>query len=257
MTGRLAILAVHIFFYCGSLAAAPKVAEGDSNLLDTARTEIQQAGKASTTSTNAQVTGGMLSLKDPLPPLHTRSWDYFLRVAVQSFRPQGSGSNDLASQRFNLGEVDSTVLPSLALGFELPLWSETEWHLRWGAEGRGAYTTEKGYARFNTGYVESDAHLNTTVLSVDPYLRFGLARWSRWSVLPGMEFGSVTYTQSSNNKLATFSERSSYVGYDLGLEFALTKSAGLAFNYARRTTAATAPARLPNDNYELGTRFSW
>lgn len=230
-----------------------------TDLRERAVQEIQQQGQRAKRSTDAQVANGtgMLSLEDPMPKARGRSWDYFLRFALQAYSPSGVAGNDLSSSRFTLDPTPPALMPALTIGFRSGLIKRDSWSLAWGLGGRIAYTFEKGHACFSTGFCEKETQLNTLMTSGIPELVLTFTRFNKWSFNAGAEFGALNYSQTSGNKLAAFSAQSPYAGYTAGIEYALAKSWSALFSYTHRELTKTTDLGIQADNYELGARLTW
>ncbi len=238
--------------------AAEPVAPNE-DLRSRALQEIQQPGKYQKRSTDAQVADstGMLSLKDPMPEVRGRSWDYFVRMSLQTFQPRGNAGNDLTSSRFDLGDTALTLMPALTLGFHAGLVQQNSWSLGWGLGGRIAYASEKGDSCFDTGFCEPEARLNSLMLSALPELTLRFTRFNKWALNAGAELGSINYTQTSGNKLAAFSEQAPFAGWNTGIEYSFNTRWSALFAYSNRMLTKRSQIGLQSDNYELGTRLSW
>jgi hypothetical protein len=229
------------------------------DLRERAVQEIQQQGRHANRSTDAQVADGtgMLSLEDPMPKARGRSWDYFIRFALQVYSPGGIAGNDLSNSRFSLDSTPPALMPALTVGFRNGLIKRDSWSLAWGLGGRIAYTSEKGHACFSTGFCEKETQLNTLMTSGIPELVLKFARLNKWSLNAGPELGTLNYSQTSGNKFAAFSAQSPYLGYTAGAEYAFAKSWSALFSYTHRELTKSTDLKIQADNYELGTRLTW
>jgi hypothetical protein len=242
-----------------SAYAATSSTKAPIDLRDRALQEIQQQGKHSNRSTDAQVANGtgMLSLEDPMPKARGRSWDYFIRFALQVYSPAGVAGNDLSHSRFSLDSIPPAIMPALTVGFRSNLIKSDAWSLAWGLGGRLAYTSEKSHACFTTGFCEKEAQLNTLMTSGIPELILKFARFNKWSFNAGPELGTLNYSQTSGNKFAAFSAQSPYIGYTAGAEYAFAKSRSALFSYTHRELTKSTDLGIQANNYELGTRLTW
>ncbi len=200
---------------------------------------------------------GMLSLKDPHENVQERGWLYFLQFSLQSFQPAGRAETDF-HYTFDLSNNSHTAMPALFFGFENNLFKTDRMTLRWGLGARFGYTSQNAKVVFPSGYSESDARLNTLVLSAAPYVMLSLPSLPSWGFKLGGEFGTLSYTQTSSNDLATFSKQASYRAFVLGLNYSLSKAWGLTFDYSqRKLTDAQQTIAIQRDNFELGSRLIW
>lgn len=254
MTEFFVALSAIVFICVNARAETPP-----TSLRLRAQQEIKTEGRVQKKPSTAQVSGdsGMLSLKDPMPEIRGRRWDYYLRFDAQSFQARGRANNDLTSSDFVLNETNASVMPGLGFGIDLALGDLRAFDVHFGVGGRVAYTSVHGTARFSTGFVESDVRLNSTRVSVHPTLGLRLKRWPWLWLTGGWEYGSLNYTQTSGNKLAVFSDTVAFTGYTAGIDVRCGERWTLLAEYARR--ALTRPSRLDlqADNWQFGARIFW
>lgn len=227
-----------------------------SSLRETALSESKVDGPKSSKS-SGPVVEGMLKLEDPRLRVVTRSWDYSLKFSLQEFQPRGKVTTEY-QDHFNLSEDGSSVMPALALGFLKRFPSTTAWHWRAGAEARFAYSTQSATGSFNEGHFQNDARINSLALSAHPFVGLSHEKWSWCQLLLGVEYGDLTYTQTSSNDLATFSKQVAFAGWTAGLDFQLSPAWALTTEYARRDRLSSASAiDIQKNNFEIGTRVTW
>lgn len=222
-----------------------------------AESEIRQSGQTKSHSSDAQLSSSMLRLEDPMPNVRGRTWDYYLKLSVQSFTPSGTGGNDLTNERFSLTEAGSSVMPGLGFGLQADVLKPTTFRLALGLGARLAFSTKKSSAQFSTGFRETDVTLNSTLYSVNPMISLRLARLESLRLNLLGEVGSVNYTQTSTNKLAAFSEHANFYGTGAGLEYLFSSNWSVLIDYLHRQVAGNSPVGLEADNFELGTRVTW
>lgn len=219
--------------------------------------EIEQhhpAHPAPAAASETKALTGILRLEDPRSKIKPRKWDYFVGVTAESFRPHGTLTNDFSSTGFELDSAGRSVLPSLQLGFQAPL-ADTA---RWGVFAKGSYLSQKESVTFSTGYKENDVRLNTTIVSLNPFLSINPFGLDHWSLDLGLEWGVLDYSQSSSDELANVNSHSVYWGWTMGAEFKLIDGLRLIAAYSNRGLIGHHDnIALQKDALSLGTRLLW
>lgn len=207
-------------------------------------------------ASDAQISGTMLKLEDPLPPGEVRAWKYFAALTVQEFQAQGYVQTDLG-QQFNLNANDQTLLPGLEFGVLTPTWAMGQANLTLGAKLKGAYTSQHTTAVMKSGFVIDDARLNTSLLSAGPTMSLGHEAVSWLSLNLGAQFGDLSYTQTSGNHFAQFTRHASFTSYVYGMGFQLSPRWSLSAEWNSRTLNGSQTVALQSNNFELGTQITW
>ncbi|WP_413575472.1 hypothetical protein ACLVWU_14135 [Bdellovibrio sp. HCB290] len=224
------------------------------SLRDAALAETKAKGTATSSATDAQT--GMLVLKDPKPEIVSRPWQYIAGFTAQQFQAKGSVTTD-ASGTFDLSQNGQTFMPGLMLGVMSSEWNLKNVLISGGLRFNGSLATQSVSAVMPSGVVVEDARLNTSLLSggVVLSLRHAKLAWVAVTVAP--QYGTVNYTQSSNNDFAKFSKQASYDAINYGLDFRLTKKWSVFTEWSQRELRDKTEIALQKDNFELGTKVSW
>lgn len=247
-------LFVYVIFSlsCGAFAQTSSV-----SLREQATNEMKVESQNQKTASDAQVSSGMLSLKDPRPEVVTRSWKYFAGFTAENFQPRGKVSTESVGD-FNLGNNSSTFMPGLVAGF---LTSDIKtgpiaWKL--GLRGNAAFSSQGTSLTFQNGYRVDDARLNSTLLAVGPMatLQWEKLQWLSLTFVP--QYGTVNYTQTSSNEFARFSKQTGYSALNFGLDFQFAKQWSIFTEYSQRNMRDEhQEIALEKDNFELGTKVTW
>lgn len=206
-------------------------------------------------STDAQFSG-ILKLKDPRPQIITRDWQYFLGFKIQPMQAQGNVSNSVVGN-FDLGNNAPTVHPSLELGFSKPFPAE-DLFVNWGLVGQTGFSTEQVKLTFPSGYsAPQDTHLNTLTSSLGAKIEFAAPRLSALYFNTSARLGRITYTQTSLNDLAQFSEAATYLSLSLGSSYNFYENWQVTADYSNRKLNQKSSLKIQTDNIEIGLRAIW
>lgn len=228
------------------------------SLTDQAHSEIQQPGKIKTKPSDVEVSETMLSLKDPVPEVRSRTGQFGLGLTFQSFQPRGVVGNEFTNSEFDLGKNGSTVLPTVQFSYEHQLIARTNWSTDLGLAAKVAYMSQKAKAQFESGFVEKDVRLNTMIWGFGPQLGFTLTRWSWLHPILGASWGKLTYTQTSSNELANVSRSAAYFDMTAGLEFHISRTWNILARYTHaQISSPRKDINIQPDNYALGTKLVW
>lgn len=225
------------------------------SLRDKALTESQNLGKQQKQASEVQMESGVLTLKDPRPEVITRSWNYFVGVSAQQFQPEGLVTNDL-NNTFDLGQQGQTLMPGIEFGVISQDFYANSILLNFGAQLKGAFSSQSVAVTYPSGQVIDDARLNTTLFSVGPTFA---ARWERYDWLSFIftpEFGSLRYTQTSSSSYGQFSKSAAYRALTAGFDFKVADKVSVFTKYSQRDLDDNHLA-LQKDNFELGTKVTW
>lgn len=206
--------------------------------------------------TDVSVTGGMLTLKDNKPEVHLRSWDYFLGFSAQSYAPAGQATNDYGTQ-FNLNGTSTTVMPAIAFGFVKPAFENDNITTAWGLGAKVGYASQNAPVTMPNGYLIDDARLNTTDLSLNPFIRLSSPSLSWLEAHVGYLVGTLNYAETSTNDFAKFSRTASYQGYNVGADLRLNRNWSILVDYSYKSLNATKDIQIQSNNLEVGTRVQW
>jgi hypothetical protein len=232
-------------------AAAP------TSMREMAMAAAQVTGKEQKVSTDAQVAGSYLTLKDPRPEIVGRSWKYFAGLSFQNFQAEGSASNDSA-ETFDLGKNDSTVMPSIKLGAMTTPWATGPMNWQFGARGQASFASQETSGVLKSGYQVDDARLNSILLSVGPVFALSWQRLAWLSFTFSPQWGTLNYTQSSSNDLAKFSKQAGYEALHYGLDFQIGTKWSVFTEYSNRTLRdGNEQVGIQANNFELGTKVQW
>lgn len=204
----------------------------------------------------AGTSSGMLSLKDPHQSVSLRSWKYFLTLSAQSFSPKGATTNDLGTQ-FNLDEQNSTVMPALGLGVSGHILRGEQLNLGWGLGGKVGYSSQNAVVTLPNGFRIDDARLNSTEMTLNPYLSFNSPALAWLDVRAGYLLGSINYTETSTNDFAKFSRQASFQGFNAGADFYIGRRWSILLDYSYKTLARSSDIQLSESSLEVGTRVIW
>lgn len=209
-------------------------------------------------TTNDGRVEGMLSLKDPRLEVSARWILYSVQLSAQQFQPSGTVRSDLG-YTFDLQQSSVTVMPGLTFGFIIPAFSNNKAKLRVGLAGKINYSNQSTNVVFPSGYAESEVRLSSLILAANPYLNLTSQSLDWLSMNWGLEYGDISYTQSSSNDLASFTKRGGYKGWNTGLNFQLSEKWALTSNYAQRkmTDSDNNSIQIQSNNYEVGTQVTW
>jgi hypothetical protein len=162
----------------------------------------------------------------------------FLGLRVQPYRTLGQGSFSDQS-RYDLSGLASTVLPTLSLGLVSKSLALGDFQTTYGVELRGAYATQTGTLTSPAGTSE-DAHLQTTILSLNPLMRFRWSTRSRIYTRLQAELGNEQMSLSGSGSLTSSQRSLGFVGYGLGLEWDPFQKYGFVAEYTSRTAISSA-----------------
>lgn len=225
------------------------------SLRDKALTESQNLGQQKKQASEVQMESGVLTLKDPRPEVITRSWNYFVGVSAQQFQPEGRVTNDL-NNNFDLGQQGQTLMPGVEFGVISQDYYANNILLNFGAQLKGAFSSQAVEVTYPSGAVIDDARLNTSLLSVGPTVA---ARWERYdwlSLVFTPEFGTLRYTQTSSSSYGQFSKSAAYRALTAGFDFKVGEKVSVFTKYSQRDLDDNQLA-LQKDNFELGTKLTW
>ena len=200
---------------------------------------------------------GMLSLKDPHQEINLRNWKYFLTLSAQSFSPRGSTSNDLGTQ-FNLNDQNSTVMPAIGLGASGNISQNERMNFGWGFGAKVGYASQNSTVTLPSGYRIDDSRLNTTEISLNPYLSFNTPQVAWLDIRAGYLLGTLNYTETSSDDFAKFSRQANFQGANLGADFHVGRRWSVLLDYSYKTlTRSDAGIDIPESSLEVGTRVIW
>lgn len=251
----LILLPLLLLSFSSFATSRAKIKAPELSLREKALTESKIEGLATSTATDAQVSG-MLTLKDPRPEVITRSWNYFAALTGQSIQAQGVVQK-AETGTFDLNKNEQTFMPGVELGvISHPLQTkELLWKV--GLRAKAGLASQSTAVMLDSGFVINDARLNTTIFSGGPQLSL---QWSRlnWLALTlSPQFGSLNYTQTSANEFATFSKQAGFEALSYGLEFSVNKRWSLFTEQTQRSLKDNAEIALQKDSFELGTKVTW
>ncbi|WP_413582310.1 hypothetical protein [Bdellovibrio sp. HCB288] len=224
------------------------------SLRDAALNETKAKGIATASATDAQT--GMMVLKDPKPEIVSRPWQYIAGFTGQQFQAKGTVTTDSAGT-FDLSQNDQTFMPGLMLGVMSSELNLKNILISGGLRFNGSLATQSVSAVMPSGVVIDDARLNTSLLSGGVVLSVRHAKLAWLAVTVAPQYGTVNYTQSSNNDFAKFSKQASYNALNYGLDFRLTKKWSVFTEWSQREMRDQTEIALQKDNFELGTKVSW
>lgn len=206
-------------------------------------------------STDAQFSG-ILKLKDPRPQIITRDWKYFFAFKFQSLQPMGSVNNKVVG-RFDLNKNPRTFHPSLEIGFSKPIITENLF-VNWGLLGQTGFSSQQVQLNFPSGYAAPhDTHLNTLTSAVGAKLEWALPKLSSLYFNTSARLGRVSYTQTSLNDMAQFSEAANFLSMGLGVCYDIQDSWQVTLDYNQRKMTQKSDLRIQPENTELGFRVIW
>lgn len=206
---------------------------------------------------------GLISVKNPFPTTEVRSWKYILGLKLQKWQPQGEVL--LLTEKLNLGSSQSGTMPYIEFGTKKYLGSlnnlssnqaVSSWSADWGLLGDFGYLSQANNFEFKSGYKTTNTKLNSVSFNIGPQLILSQSSW--WNLLFAFQLGFVSYSQSSETDLATFTRQIYNYSFLLGAEFKLTENLGvLAQTSLKEMITKNAGLTLPNNNLEAGLRLTW
>jgi hypothetical protein len=237
------------------------------NLRNQALVESQIEGQQKQSATTAQVSSGMLVLKDPRPEIITRSWKLFAGLKGQTYSPSGAYTSDLGTN-FSLNRAGQAFMPGLLVGaqtknFDLPNYIKIDPRVKWnlGLRADASIASQSTATTFKSGYSISDCRLNTIIFSVGPSFSITLLQTDK-KYLPTMtvtpQIGSLDYTQTSSNEFARFNRQFNFESINLEASLNATPSVQIFASYTQRNSlSASNQVTVQKDNFEMGSKVTW
>ncbi len=237
------------------------------NLRNQALAESQIDGQQKQSATTAQVSSGMLVLKDPRPEIITRSWKIFAGLKGQSYNPSGIHTSD-SGTKFYLNKAGQAFMPGILIGaqtkkIELPKPFNLDPRIKWnfGIRADASLASQTTTTTFESGYNISDCRLNTMILSVGPSVSISWQQNTQ-KYLPTMtftpQFGNLDYTQTSSNEYARFSRQFNFQSMNLELSFEASQSVQLFASYTQRTPLNPSnQMTIQKDSFDVGSKLTW
>jgi opacity protein-like surface antigen len=221
-----------------------------------AQAEINSIPKTQKQSSTDAKFSGILKLKDPRPEIITRDWKYFMGFKMQSLHPKGNVNNNVVGN-FDLENNNATAHPSFEIGFSKPLPND-DFFANWGILMQTGFSTAPIKLTFPSGYsAPQDTHLNTLTSAIGAKLEVALPRFSSLYFNSSARVGRISYTQTSINDLAQFSEAASFYALGLGTSYNFYDNWQLTADYSNRKISQKSDLKIQSDNTELGLRVTW
>jgi hypothetical protein len=256
-----------VFLSFLSISTQSQAFSSIKNLRNQALAESQIDGQQKQSATTAQVSSGMLVLKDPRPEIITRSWKLFAGLKGQSYNPSGIHTSD-SGTNFFLNKAGQVFMPGILIGaqtkkFELPKPFKLDPRIKWnfGIRADASIASQTTTTTFESGYNISDCRLNTIILSAGPSVSISWQQHTQ-KYLPTItlapQIGNLDYTQTSSNEYARFSRQFNFQSINLEFGFEATQSVQLFASYTLRAPLNPSnQVTIQKDSFDVGSKVTW
>jgi hypothetical protein len=234
--------------------AAPRATE-TQNIRELAVSESKNTGKATKSATDAQVPG-MLKLKDPRPEVINRPWNYFSFFSGQLFRASGTASR-AESGSFDLNQNKTILMSAIGVGIKSKYHSLKQGVWSAGLLGRISFSSQSSPIQLASGFKVEDARLNSSIVELGPQLTYKQNDSSQLAYFFSPLFGTLNYTQTSANELATFSKNASLYSMSWGVDYSLNDEISIFTDWTQHFLNGKNDIAIQKNNFELGTRITW
>jgi hypothetical protein len=248
------VLALITLTAYGSPEPMPQTGQAPDSLRETALGETSPISLAPVEESTGSV--GIVQLQDAFTPAHQNPFTWTFSLRFQNISHHGSAAvGDSTTYQFD--QFGSTIKPIFLLGFLGEEKVFGNFSAQFGLSGALGFTNQDASVP-TTGGSTVEGRLQTFDFSLQPSIVFPWELWRRISTRVYIESGVGQIAMASRDSTARFNKNSSFFGYGLELDLALTESWSFDFNYSeKRALSEDKNWTLDPANTQIGVGYKW